>query len=352
MTTVVGSLTTTYGWKAGITNDTYLTLYGGKDLTTGSGNIGIRGSDHLGYSTYSKFDGTNNNTFSSDAAFAFTGQFSIGIWVSRASWGSPIAQTVNYIARYSGGNGWQLASASGTTNILFQTLASSSVTSAITVNMSELSGGWHFIAITRNASQTKMYVDGTVLGSTLNGNITAGGNLYIGSLSGTAEKLIGGVDEIWIRDGYAWVPGHVELLYARGSRRRAAINPDTTVDMTFPLEGKWFNYTPTNTGFTSSSSGFVYKVEKDTVTIDFYVSGTSNATGFTTTTPIAATNPVVGSASFTISLTVDNSLYSFDGDGYFDNGSNLLTLRKNVVSSGWTNSGTKGVYVKTFYRWQ
>lgn len=116
----------------------------------------------------------------------------------------------------------------------------------------------------------------------------------------------------------------------------------------------WLNYTPTYGGFSVNPSNCVtrFKVSGRQVTV--YVSmqtgGTSNATSFTVTAPIAAatvTNQVWfnawGSAQ-------DNGSYlTAAGRVYISSAGTVFSLNKDMAAGTWTSSGGKGAYFTITY---
>ncbi len=110
----------------------------------------------------------------------------------------------------------------------------------------------------------------------------------------------------------------------------------------------WFNWTPTLVGFSSDPPNAVYKFKVDgrscTVTIRQGSNGTSNATNFTISAPIAAVS-TMGAAC---NDARDNAAIRTDAGGYITAGGSTITLTLNGSNVGWTNSGAKAVRVLQF----
>ena len=266
---VVGNTTTLYGWQAPSSNTNWTAAFGSKDLTL-AGTL-TAANDHLGNSKFDSFNGTTTYLSSTDAAFNFTGTFSFGVWVYRADWNAAVNNMI--LSRHNGSTqGWYLYYTSGVLKI-----AVNSDVLQTSVNVSTLAAGWHYIVGVRtdtgsNTGTTSLYIDGLLLGkSSVCTDITAAGNFEVGSFA-TISKFAGYIQDIVVHNATAWTPEQVKQLYARGSRRKATLNPDNTVDINLPLEGKWFSYTPVwyksdgTTAFTPSDVNIArYMVRGDTV---------------------------------------------------------------------------------------
>lgn len=116
----------------------------------------------------------------------------------------------------------------------------------------------------------------------------------------------------------------------------------------------WFNFTPTYGGFIVNPSGAAiickYKVSAKTVTYwydDRYgTQGTSNATSFTVTLPVASSTAKL--AGFV--AVYDNGGWSNTiGKAMVAAGSATLTLMVNASEGGWTGSGTKTAETVAIY---
>ena len=118
---------------------------------------------HGGYSTY--FDGTDDYiTAPSNTSFDFgTGNFTIETWINipdvTSTW-------LAFISRgYAQNGGWRLYKNTGDNNLRFY-YTDSGTTSYIEASTTGLTNNtWHHIAVVRNSSTTKIYVDGVEKGS-------------------------------------------------------------------------------------------------------------------------------------------------------------------------------------------
>ena len=118
---------------------------------------------HGGYSTY--FDGTGDYiTAPSNTSFDFgTGNFTIETWINipdvTSTW-------LAFISRgYAQNGGWRLYKNTGNNNLRFY-YTDSGTTSYIEASTTGLTNNtWHHIAVVRNSSTTKIYVDGVEKGS-------------------------------------------------------------------------------------------------------------------------------------------------------------------------------------------
>jgi hypothetical protein len=237
--------TTLYGWRNG------QPIQGAIALTK-NGTIG-QAVDHSGATSECEFiaqgNGTNGGYYSSsDAAFAFTGSFSIGVWAYRADWAK--IPNVNYssgvIARYAS-TGWGIFQYSGATKWTFQQNAISD----IIVDLGHLSSGWHFISVSRDTanSTTKFSVDVVRLASANTvSTITAAGVLNIGSYGGAGVYNLGDtrLSDVWIHNGTAWTDAQVQAIYtatapahqhnqALAGHRMEVVQPNTTAAETLAL---------------------------------------------------------------------------------------------------------------------
>lgn len=116
----------------------------------------------------------------------------------------------------------------------------------------------------------------------------------------------------------------------------------------------WFAYTPTFTGFSAAPVG-IHRWSARGNTIHLIVRvvtfGTSDATGFTITAPIAQANVSADLLTyFSLGLAVDNGSNSSGDLGRIPNNSATITLLKGASPTGWTNSGNKGANFQFFYQ--
>lgn len=109
----------------------------------------------------------------------------------------------------------------------------------------------------------------------------------------------------------------------------------------------WFNFVTTHTGFSAAPTyTFNYKIDGNSITINYeglYAPGTSNATSYSITVPVAATQTEVG-----MHLFKDNSAYSTQAGSAFFLSGTTLSLYKDAAQTTWTGSGTKGAHLSGF----
>jgi hypothetical protein len=106
----------------------------------------------------------------------------------------------------------------------------------------------------------------------------------------------------------------------------------------------WHDYVPSFTGFSSNPSSVVarYTLNGKTCSVYFFaISGTSNATTFTITLPIAAANTQV--QTFNAGNTQDNGVSASSGVVRTVVNSNVLNVYKTNVGGAFTASGSKNV---------
>ena len=262
---VVGSNTNLYGWDcygAG-----WQTKYGSTNLTSVGTFNPI--TDYLGNSSNCNFDGVSNYLYSSSANLNFNSDFSMTSWVYNPNWASIVGnpeiishgQATSGFVNYLSSTGQSFASNGG--NIAYTKM-----------DTSTLAGWHHFVWVySPTNSYSASYIDGLLLSKTsVVTSFPIIGLFQIGAYNGAANYYYGGIASVWIQNGRVWTPEQVKQLYARGSRRRAPLNPDNTVDINLPLEGKWFSYTPVwyksdgTTAFTPSNVNIArYMVRGDTV---------------------------------------------------------------------------------------
>ena len=110
----------------------------------------------------------------------------------------------------------------------------------------------------------------------------------------------------------------------------------------------WFNYVPAFTGFSTDPTGtFRFKMRENNVTLIVFMSstGTSNATSFTMTAPIAAAFTMVSNTS----RSRDNGTYqTASGLVLFSAGSTIAIFRT-LSAVGWTASGGKSASFEIDY---
>lgn len=104
----------------------------------------------------------------------------------------------------------------------------------------------------------------------------------------------------------------------------------------------WFNYTPTATGFSSSSNLGAFSVTGRTVTYVYFIDGTSNATTLTFSIPIALQSPL-SSFNINLSMSRDNGVQKTSPGRIVTGtaGSTSVTANLDITNSPWTSSGNK-----------
>lgn len=113
----------------------------------------------------------------------------------------------------------------------------------------------------------------------------------------------------------------------------------------------WFAFTSTLTGFTGATTGTIrFAVHGRMVWIDLGLSGTSNATTFTFTLPIATRTSSMG--RFAIVHARDNTSHQqVPGFVEIQQNTSVVNAYKNgdFGSTGWTNAGTKALTGQFWY---
>lgn len=223
-TTPFPNTTTLYGWaiNAGSDGATITNAFGSKDLTR-TGALTAR-TDHLIASTFCDFDGTNDNLVSTDAAFNFTGSFSIGGWFCSDSWAAVGGYYFISRAEFGGLNGWILYQAGGgSKQIGFNTYSAGVNTSALLGSAHTfVDSTWHHIAVVRTSgSKAELYLDGILntTNSDATDTITAGGNLEVGSVDGGTTRFDGGIQDVFVHNGTALSADDIRNIYRWGVGR-------------------------------------------------------------------------------------------------------------------------------------
>ncbi len=230
--------TTLYGWNMDATTaDAADAVYGAggggtkigaKDLTVKDAAL-ASGADVLGNAKYCSFGGTAY-LLSTDAAFAFTDDFSIGGWFYSTDWSPAISNRL--ISRRSGNNGWTFYLETDGT-LQFTTFGGSGSTSIAEVDVNYLStSAWHhFVAVRTSGSNCKLYVDGALVGinSDASDTIVAGGNLEFGSEDGGGLKFTGRLDEAFVHSGTVLTADQVKQIYARSAKKFAVKDQNSNI---------------------------------------------------------------------------------------------------------------------------
>lgn len=227
--------TTLYGWNMDSTTDTAATgAYAGtmfgtsKDLTITADKMHTA-NDVLGNSKYCSFDGAAY-LVSTDAAFNFTGTFSVAGWFYFASWTNSTEECL--ISRWSSAgsnNGWIIRKDSD--NVIAMT-TSHAGTSEVVFSFSTvgLAAGWHHIAVVRTAAAGScLYIDGKLMVIGIANTIAEGGQLEVGSRNAGTAKMTGYADEIVIHNATAWTANEVLKIYARSAKKFAITDANSSV---------------------------------------------------------------------------------------------------------------------------
>lgn len=116
-------------------------------------------------------------------------------------------------------------------------------------------------------------------------------------------------------------------------------------------ENRWYDWTPTFTGFSSNPSNpeTTFTIINRTCFLRVYMmtTGTSNATGFTMTAPVPSGSNI---SLNSLAWYVDNGANTYGGGmAYLPNASQIITLYTTGGSAGWTNSGSKSASFELFY---
>ena len=112
------------------------------------------------------------------------------------------------------------------------------------------------------------------------------------------------------------------------------------------FESQQMTYTPTLTGFsgTPTVGAAVYQVKHNLIHIALdNISGTSNATTFTVTSPFSNT-ATTNYLSVGGSLTDNGSVLTVAGRVGMSTSTNIIGIFTDMASGVWTGSGTKGAY--------
>jgi hypothetical protein len=139
-----------------------------------------------------------------------TGDFTIECWVYAA--GSGGFQCFATSRNSAGGAGtWWLGLYTGTLQVVWYNAASATlISNAITANV------WHHVAVSRSSGTTKMFVDGTLTGTSSVADTT---NYSVGMLS---------IGYSTVEAGYGFTGYIDEMRITRAARYTAAFTPPTT----------------------------------------------------------------------------------------------------------------------------
>jgi len=138
---------------------------------------------HGGYSTY--FDGSGDDlTIADHTSFDFgTSDFTIETWFYLASDDG----TYTICAQFSAGNTGGIWLGRWTSGFVFR---QGGVADVITASSPPSANQWHHVAVSRSSGSTRMFIDGTQVGSTVTSdtnNYSVSAPMYIGSDSGTTD---------------------------------------------------------------------------------------------------------------------------------------------------------------------
>jgi hypothetical protein len=114
----------------------------------------------------------------------------------------------------------------------------------------------------------------------------------------------------------------------------------------------WTTFTAGTTGFSSVSTNTArYMLLGKLCFIQIFITGTSNATGFTITgLPFTAEFPSPGNVNYiSISKATNNSAHVTDVYGSISTTGTTIVLYLTNNPSGWTASAGKSVFINTFY---
>lgn len=111
---------------------------------------------------------------------------------------------------------------------------------------------------------------------------------------------------------------------------------------------RWFAYSPNATGFSSSSNVTMFQVTSGFCSVNFYISGTSNTSGFGFDLPV--TPDVNGGGTSYIVQAMDNGVYTGIAIGRITANSVTVGLnRTGDAVTTWTTSGTKRAFGSFVY---
>jgi len=202
-------------------------IVGGIDLTR-TGAL-TQQDNHLSAaeSVFCELDGTNDYFSSTNAAFNFTGSFSVGAWFYRADWSSAPGATMDLFSRFTGNSGWLMDIKDATHQFEFLTFDGAATSSSlVSTNITGLSAGWHHLVIAREVSvATKFYIDGVIdtTDSDTSNAIAESGDMFIGARNGATNKLTGRIQDAFIHNGTVLDATQVAKVYNAFSM--AGVNP-------------------------------------------------------------------------------------------------------------------------------
>ncbi len=174
----------------GANGSTTITDQKGKAATAyGNAHISTAQSKFGGSSAY--FDGTGDYiSFASNSDFSFgTGDFTVEFWLNCTRAGNVIDYASNTPNLYF----------DGSNNLVFYAGGASRIsTSGVVANT------WQHIALCRSGTSTRLFIDGTQVGSTYTDTINYSNAVpYIGSNNGGTGSITGYIDDLRITKGIA-----------------------------------------------------------------------------------------------------------------------------------------------------
>jgi hypothetical protein len=168
---------------------------------TPNGNVQIDTAQSQFGGASALFDGTGDYlSLDGSAEFAFgTGDFTIEFWVRFAT---VIGFKIIYDSRVSGINGANPTIYTSGATLIYFTNGGDRITSGSSLSVDT----WYHVAVARSGTDTKMFVDGTQVGSTYTDSTdyeNAAGRPFIGEASSGGAAHNGWMDEIRVTKGVA-----------------------------------------------------------------------------------------------------------------------------------------------------
>lgn len=111
----------------------------------------------------------------------------------------------------------------------------------------------------------------------------------------------------------------------------------------------WFNYTPTEVGWSGSPSLFgAFSIVGTTCYVIFFGSGTSDTTGATLSAPVTCGATPFGHVG-AVKITNNGAAAAAPGQSSIASGESVITILRDWVGVNFTASGTKTVQGELFY---
>ena len=201
--------TTLYMWRPGLSG--FSTIQGGINLTE-NGTL-VSAKDYLNADVDCFLTGSQYLS-SADAAFNFTGSFSVGVWVYKDDWSKATSVSSALVSRWASNAGWSFDF--NTAMCLGYSLQAAGT--ANFVDVSYLSSGWHFFSFVRTSvTSVQVYIDSMLAATKADTTaITAASTtLQVGSYATSANKLTNiRIGDVIVHNGTAWTAAQVNALYA------------------------------------------------------------------------------------------------------------------------------------------